>query len=127
MAAGRYGTGGPARSGPSVKRAQKLIVDGRGEFAAPVRLEGAQYHSMLEAASSDAPAATPARDAFVYDDDLTWEQPLESVPVTERARQSAAPARGAAGQKRAPARGNSRRTRTAGATARAGAPMRAWR
>ena len=26
MAAGRYGTGGPARSGPSVKRAQKLIV-----------------------------------------------------------------------------------------------------
>lgn len=106
MAAGRYGTGGPARSGPSVKRAQKLIVDGRGEFAAPARLEGAHYHSMLEAASSDAPAPPPARDAFVYDDDLTWEQPLESVPVMERARQTAAPARRAAGQKSAPARGN---------------------
>ena len=55
MASGRYDAGGPglARSGPSVKRARRLVVDGRGEFAAPARLGAAQYHSMLDAAPED--------------------------------------------------------------------------
>lgn len=83
MASGRYDAGGPglARSGPSVKRARRLAVDGRGEFAAPARLGAAQYHSMLDAAPETGPAASSARDAFVYDDDLSWEQPLETAAV----------------------------------------------
>ena len=83
MASGRYDAGGPglARSGPSVKRAQKLVMDGRGEFAAPARLGETQYHSMLDAAPEAAPAAPSARDAFVYDEDLTWDQPLETAAV----------------------------------------------
>ena len=73
MASGRYDAGGPglARSGPSVKRARRLVVDGRGEFAAPARLGAAQYHSMLDTAPETEPAASSARDAFVYDDDLS--------------------------------------------------------
>ena len=83
MASGRYDAGGPglARSGPSVKRARRLVVDGRGEFAAPARLGAAQYHSMLDAAPETGPVASSARDAFVYDDDLSWEQPLETAAV----------------------------------------------
>ena len=83
MASGRYDAGGPglARSGPSVKRARRLVVDGRGEFAAPARLGAAQYHSMLDAAPETGPVVSSARDAFVYDDDLSWEQPLETAAV----------------------------------------------
>ena len=110
MASGRYDAGGPglARSGPSVKRAQKLVMDGRGEFAAPARLGEAQYHSMLDAAPEAAPAAPSARDAFVYDEDLTWDQPLETAAVKKP---ESAPPRPAPSQ----ARGESReRGRTGG-------------
>ena len=83
MASGRYDAGGPglARSGPSVKRAQRLVADGHGEFAAPARLGEAHYRSMLDAGPDGETAAPSARDAFVYDDDLFWEQPLETAPV----------------------------------------------
>ena len=83
MASGRYDAGGPglARSGPSVKRAQRLVADGHGEFAAPARLGEAHYRSMLDAGPDGETAAPSARDAFVYDDDLSWEQPLETAPV----------------------------------------------
>ena len=83
MASGRYDAGGPglARSGPSVKRAQRLVADGHGEFAAPARLGEAHYRSMLDAGPDGETAVPSARDAFVYDDDLSWEQPLETAPV----------------------------------------------
>ena len=83
MASGRYDAGGPglARSGPSVKRAQRLVADGHGEFAAPARLGEAHYRSMLDAGPDGETAVPSERDAFVYDDDLSWEQPLETAPV----------------------------------------------
>lgn len=106
MAAGRYGAGeGPARSGPEVRRAQELIVNGQGEFAAPARMEAGAYRSMLD----DPPAQPPqerSSDAFIYDDDPSWDQPLDAVPVR---RQAAAPAaaarpRGSAPPPRGPQR-----------------------
>lgn len=106
MAAGRYGAGeGPARSGPEVRRAQELIVNGQGEFAAPARMEAGAYRSMLD----DPPAQPPQErspDAFIYDDDPSWDQPLDAVPVR---RQAAAPAaaarpRGSAPPPRGPQR-----------------------
>ena len=51
----------------------------------PARLGAAQYHSMLDAAPETEPAASSARDAFVYDDDLSWEQPLETAAVKKHA------------------------------------------
>ena len=81
MAAGRYGAGGPSRTGPSVKRAQKLIVNERGAFAAPAHMEGTAYQSMLD----DAGAAPYEQEAFVYDDDVAWGQAVSDVPLQRRA------------------------------------------
>ncbi|MCI6039522.1 MAG: hypothetical protein MR742_03265, partial [Clostridiales bacterium] len=96
MAAGRYGAGGPglAQSGPSVKRAQRVVVDGQGEFAAPARMETAQYRSMLDETYENGDAVSPGRDAFVYDDDLSWDQPLETAAVKRPEPRPARPAPG---------------------------------
>lgn len=86
MASNQYGAGSPlSRRGPSVQRAPKLIVNEHGEFAAPARMEGQAYKSLL---SSEDNRAMPEREGFVFDDDPAWNQPLSGLPLVER--QSAA-------------------------------------
>lgn len=63
------------RGQPSVQRAQKLIINEAGEFAAPVSLHGVEYESML----SD-PVYT-AQDSFLYDDDPSWDESVGMLPL----------------------------------------------
>ena len=86
MASGRY------NGQPSVQRAQRLIVNEAGEFAAPASLHDREYESMLDG-YEDMPVSQPS---FVFDDDLAWDQSIGSLPV----RAQAAPPRQSAPQRR---------------------------
>ncbi len=96
MASGRYGAGGPSSSrGPSVQRAPKLIVNEQGEFAAPVRMDGQAYRSMLSPADgglSTERRGLPESAGFVFDDDPSWNQSLSELPLAEE-RPSQSPSR----------------------------------
>lgn len=81
MAAGRYGASASSRTGHSVKRAQKLIVNEQGAFVTPAHMEGTAYQSMLDGAGGE----PYEREAFVYDDDVAWSQALGDVPLQRRA------------------------------------------
>lgn len=71
--------------GPNVKRAQNLIVNDEGAFAAPAHIDERPYESMLPLDDRTASAARPLGGDFVYDDDPAWDQPLVTIPVQERA------------------------------------------
>ena len=66
------------RGQPSVQRAQKLIVNEAGEFAAPVSLQGVEYESMLDEPVRPVPSY---QDSFLYDDDPSWDQPVGMLPL----------------------------------------------
>ena len=51
-------------------RTQETIVNEEGEFAAPARLHGVEYESMIDA------SAEPETDGFVFDDEPVWNQPV---------------------------------------------------
>ena len=86
MASGRY------NGQPSVQRAQRLIVNEAGEFSAPVSLYDREYESML-GGYEEMPSSQPS---FVFDDDLSWDQSIGSLPVSAQA----APPRQSAPQRR---------------------------
>lgn len=71
--------------GPNVKRAQNLIVNDEGAFAAPAHIDERPYENMLPLDDRTASAARPLGGDFVYDDDPAWDQPLVTIPVQERA------------------------------------------
>lgn len=68
---------------------KRLIVNERGAFITPVNLTEAMNRSLL-----GEEAALPSEDArdFVYDDELSWRQPLSDIPI-QPVRRSRAPAR----------------------------------
>lgn len=74
MASGRY---------DEQNRAQRLMVTQAGEFAAPASLNGTAYESMLDRAQ---PMSEP-EDSFVFDDDPSWNQTIEPIPVRQTAQQ----------------------------------------
>ena len=57
-------------------------------------METAQYRSMLDETYENGDAVSPGRDAFVYDDDLSWDQPLETAAVKRPEPRPARPAPG---------------------------------
>jgi len=91
MASGRN----EERSRPSVQRAQRLIVNDAGEFAAPVSLSGVEYESMLV---EDAHASSAVQNSFLYDDDPSWDQPIGTLPAAPA--RTSSPSSAAAGNHR---------------------------
>ena len=58
-------------------RTQETIVNEQGGFAAPARLHGVEYESMI-----DTDSAQP-EDDFVFDEETAWDQPLAPAPVKQ--------------------------------------------
>ena len=99
-------SGRKERGQPSVQRAQKLIVNEAGEFAAPVSLHGVEYESMLSE------PVQAVQDSFLYDDDPSWDQPVGSLPVPRRMQEQ--PPRPAQKHAPSPKRGSGSRKRRGG-------------
>lgn len=95
----------PAYGRPNVKRAQKLIVDDRGEFAEPAHLT--EYESLLEKTALYDQNAF-ADEGFVFDDDLAWDVPVAAAPVQKAPRKPVPPPKPDA-PKRKPTPGRKRR------------------
>lgn len=66
-------------------RTQDTIISEQGEFAAPVKLQSMEYESLIDT------SAAPASDDFVYDDRLSWDQPLAAQSSTPSRPQPPAP------------------------------------
>ena len=98
------------RNQPTVQRAQRLIVNEAGEFAAPVSLNGVEYESMLDGE----PTFSNPKNEFIFDDDPSWNQSIGDLPLPRSAaaqQGERVPPRRAAS---APSKGHSSRRRRGG-------------
>lgn len=79
-------------------RTQDTIVNEEGEFAAPARLHGVEYESMID------PGTNSPEDEFVFDEEASWNQPIAAAPARPQAAprptQRASSGRGGKGRKR---------------------------
>ncbi|MEG0491639.1 MAG: VanW family protein [Clostridia bacterium] len=90
MARQRYGVndGYPPRERSCTNRAEQVIVSDEGEFVMP-----SSYASMAQRAvfadealyETTAELSPETEDAFVYDDEPMWKQPISAVPMGKRA------------------------------------------